>query len=136
MSTKMDDWQLTKKIAENRKAYKKFKLSQLTSDYNSYIDLKRTCEKEIKKRKREYEVRISHEAKKNPKLFFSYIRNKKYVRNNIGPLLINDNKLISDVKNMASIPNSTSVESLLRKIKQKFLPLWIYFKVPMEKSSS
>ena len=43
-------------IAEKRKAYKKFKLSQLTSDYNIYVDLKRTCEREIRKRKREYAV--------------------------------------------------------------------------------
>ena len=98
---------LQKFIAEKRKASKKFKLSQLTSDYNSYVDLKRTCEREIRKRKLEYEVRISHEAKKNPKLFFDYIRNKKKkVRNNIGPILDND-KLISDDKYMASILNST-----------------------------
>ena len=34
---------LQKIIAEKRKAYKIFELSQLTSDYNSYIGLKRTC---------------------------------------------------------------------------------------------
>ena len=41
---------LQKIIVEKRKAYKKFKLSQLTSDFNSYVDLKRTCEKEIKEK--------------------------------------------------------------------------------------
>ena len=40
-------------------------------------------------------------------MFYSYIRNKKNVRNNIGPLVDNDNKLISDDKDMASILNST-----------------------------
>ena len=40
-------------------------------------------------------------------MFYSYIRNKKTVRNNIGPLVDNDNKLISDDKDMASILNST-----------------------------
>ena len=81
-----------KMVPEKRKAYKKFKLSQLTSDYNSY---------------EQYEVRISHEAKKNSNLFFSYIRNKNNVRNSIGLLVDNDNKLISDDKDMASMLNST-----------------------------
>ena len=41
-------------------------------------------------------------------MFFSYIRNKnKNVRNNIDPLVDNDNKLISNDKDMASILNST-----------------------------
>ena len=71
---------LQKIIAEKRRANKKFKLSQLISDFNNYVDLKRTCEKEIRKKNREYEVRISHKAKKNPKMFFSYIRNKKTVK--------------------------------------------------------
>ena len=69
--------------------------------------LKKTCEKEIREKKPEYEVRISHEAKKNPKLFYSYIGNKKTVRNNRDPLVDNDNKLISDDKDMVSILNST-----------------------------
>ena len=41
---------LQKIIAEKRKSYKKFKLSQLTSDFNSYINLKRTCKKETRKK--------------------------------------------------------------------------------------
>ena len=98
---------LQKRIAEKRKAYKKYKLTQTASDFNNYTILKRSCEKEIRKNKREYEVKISQEAKKNPKMFFSYIRSKKTVRNNIGPLLDNDNKLISDDKGMASVLNST-----------------------------
>ena len=36
---------LQKIIAENRKAYKTFKLSQLTSDFNSYVDLKERVKK-------------------------------------------------------------------------------------------
>ena len=40
-------------------------------------------------------------------MLFSYIRHKKTVRNNIGPLVDNDNKLISDDKDMASLLNST-----------------------------
>ncbi len=61
------------------------------------------CEQEIRKKKRDYEERISKEAKKNPKLFFRYIRSKKSVRDNIGPLLDSDDNLVSDDKWMASV---------------------------------
>ncbi len=71
------------------------------------MNLKRTCEREIRNKKHNYEVRISKEAKKNPKLFFSYIRREKSVRDNIGPLLDNDNNLVSDNKEMASLLNQT-----------------------------
>ncbi len=57
--------------------------------------------------KNDYEVKISDETKKNSNLFFSYIRSKKTVRDNIGPLLGNDNKLISDDKGTGSILNQT-----------------------------
>ncbi len=97
---------LTKSIAEKRKAYRKYKLSQTASDFNSCTILKRSCEKEIRKNKREYEIKISQEDKKKPKIFVSYIRSKKTVRNNVGPLLDNDNKLISDDKGMASVLHS------------------------------
>ena len=85
-------------IDEQRKAYKRYKLSQTAYDLDSYVNLKRECEKEIRKYEREYEVKISLEAKKNPKMPFSYIRNKNTVRDNIDLLIDNDNELISDGK--------------------------------------
>ena len=61
----MDDLTAYKNmIADKRKAYKKIKLSLSTSDINSYVDLKRTCKKEIRRRKTEYDVWLSNEAKK------------------------------------------------------------------------
>ncbi len=98
---------LQKRIDEKRKVFKKYKLSQTASDFNSYTILKRSCEKEVRKNKREYEVKNPPRSQENPKMFFSYIRSKKTVRNNIGPLLDNDNKLVSDYKGMASVLNST-----------------------------
>ena len=98
--------------------------------------LKERAEREIRKRKREYGIRISHKAKKNPKLFFSYIRNKKNFRNNIGPLVDNDNKLISDGKDMASIFNSMFSRVFTEEGKADIPTRQIYFKAPMKKSSS
>ncbi|MEG5283615.1 RNA-directed DNA polymerase, partial [Klebsiella pneumoniae] len=98
---------LLKIIGHKRKAYKRYKLTQSPSDSDRYVNLKRVCEREKRKKKRDYEVRISNEAKKNPKLFFSYIRSKKDVRDNIGPLLDSDDNLVDDNKGMASVLNKT-----------------------------
>ncbi len=45
--------------------------------------------------------------KKNPKLFFGYIRSKEAVKDNIGPLLDSDDNLVSNNKGMASVLNQT-----------------------------
>ncbi len=87
---------LLKIIGDKRKAYKRYKFTQSTSDFDRYVNLKRVSERGIRKRKRNYEVKISNEAKKYPKLFFSYIRSKKSVRDKIGPLLDSDGNLISE----------------------------------------
>ncbi len=49
-------------IGDKRKACKRYKLTQTNSDFDSYANLKRACEREIRKKKRDYEVRISNEA--------------------------------------------------------------------------
>ena len=62
----------------------------------------------MKREKREYKVRISNEVKIKIKMFFNFIRRKITVRNNIDPVVDNDNdKLISDDKDIASILNLT-----------------------------
>lgn len=68
---------LQKIIVEKRKLYKQYKLSHNSQDHANYIKVKRECERKIRKQKRKNEMKISLDAKKNPRLFFSYIRNKK-----------------------------------------------------------
>ena len=86
--------------------YIKYKKSRSDSDYLLYITTKRCCEREIRKSKRNHEVNISKQAKTNPKKFFQYIRNKKTVKEKIGPIKNTDNTLVSDNKNMATILNN------------------------------
>ena len=89
---------------EKRKSYKK-NLNYCSQPQIFASMISKECAKKRRK-KHEYGVRIPHEAKINPKLFFSYIQSKKSIRNNIGPLVDNDNdKLISNDKDMASILN-------------------------------
>ena len=51
---------LQKTMADKRKVYKKFKLLQSTSDFDSYVNFKRTYEKVIRKKK---PVRSKDESK-------------------------------------------------------------------------
>ncbi len=55
-----------------------------------------------------YECRTKQ--KKNPKLFFNYIRSEKVVRDTIGPLLDRDDNLVSDNKGMATVLNQTFIK--------------------------
>ncbi len=95
------------------------------------MNLKRVSDREIRKRKRDYEVKTSNEAKKIPNNFFSYIRSKKIVRDNIGPLLDSDGNLINENKAMATVLIKPSVKSLRKKIIE-FPNLLKYFKVQMK----
>ncbi len=59
----------------------------------------------IRQSKQDYEKRIAHDAKTNLKKFFSSIRSKKKVKNNIGPLADESGKLTQDSRHMARILN-------------------------------
>ena len=93
-------------INRKRKAYEKFKRSKSDADSRHYIATKRHCEKEIRKAQRNHEISISQQSKTNPKKFYQYVRSKKTVKDKIGPIKDNNNRLVSDCKNMAKILNT------------------------------
>lgn len=95
---------LLKLISNKRKLTKDIN-TQTTSDFDSYVYVKRACEREIRKKKCSYEVRISNEAKKNSKLFSATLKKINKIRDNVGPLLNNVDNLLSDNKGMASVLN-------------------------------
>lgn len=101
----MDD-EYPKKKSPKKENYKKYILSQYTQGHNRYINIKRECGKEIWRQKREYEIKISLEAKRNPELFFRYVKCKKTFKDNIGSLFENGDT-ISDDKGLASVLSST-----------------------------
>ncbi len=59
----------------------------------------------IRQGKRDYEKRIARESKTNSPKFFSYIRSKKEVKDNIGPLADESGELTLDNRHMARILN-------------------------------
>ena len=108
-STENPRW-MTKNIKQiltrKKNLYAKYKQTKSYDDYMEYINIKRRCEREIKKSKRNLEINIAKEAKVNPKVFFKYIRSKKTIKEKIGPVKDTNNTLVSDCKDMAEILNN------------------------------
>lgn len=107
--TKNPQWMTNNiKLLINRKknAYLKYKKSKTNVDFIRYVTIKRCCEKEIRKAKRNYEINISRQAKTNAKKFYQYIRSKKSVKEKIVLLKDVDNVFVSECKNMALILNN------------------------------
>ena len=93
-------------INRKKKAYTIYKRSKSDEDFNRYVAVKRHCEKQIRKSKRNLEISISQQAKTNPKKFYQYIRSKKTIKDKIGPIKDVNNELVSDCKNMTKILNT------------------------------
>ena len=90
-NTKNPQW-MTKNIKQllgrKRSLYTKYKKSKTNGDYLLYVTAKRSCEREIRKSKRNLEINISRQAKTNPKCFFQYIRSKKLLKKKSAQLKI------------------------------------------------
>ena len=100
------DKETEKSIAIKRQAYKKFKRSDSLNDYGTYLITQRALKKMIRQKKRQFEMKIADKCKENPKEFYSYIRDKKVIRNHIGPLISADGQLEHSSEGMCSILNS------------------------------
>ncbi|MCD9088863.1 hypothetical protein, partial [Stenotrophomonas sp. SY1] len=54
----------------------------------------------------QYEMNVADKSKENPKEFFSYIRDKKVIRNHIGSLLSTEGQLEYSNEEMCNILNN------------------------------
>ena len=94
-------------LIKKKHAYKVFKRTSAEDDKQRYHSLRRNVKKEIRKSKRAFEERIAENCKENPKEFFKYIRNKKCVKETVGPFknlegdIVQDKSLVADILNDA-----------------------------------
>jgi len=79
-------------LNSRNRAYKRYKSSPTVENTNSYFSSRRECKRLVRFYKREFELNIARECKKNPKMFFSYV-NKKSIKNPIGPVIDADGTL-------------------------------------------
>ena len=95
--------QIKNSINAKKRAHRKHVTSQNQADKREYERLRRESKKLIKQSKRNLEEHIANKCKSNPKEFYSYVRKKKVIASNIGPL-INENG--QQLENDTEIANS------------------------------
>lgn len=100
----MPDWvnEIEYLIICKRNADTKFKVSDNLYDHKMYVRLQRDFRKKIRVNKKEFETRISHSVKKDPKEFLEYVRSQKNFRNTRGPLTNNNDTFTHDNIEIAS----------------------------------
>ncbi len=81
-----------------KRRYNFLKRNNTNEVRDQYHQSLRACKNLIRQHKRDYEKQIAREAKSNPKMYFTYIRTKKKVKSNIGPLKMEGNVLTQDSK--------------------------------------
>ena len=73
-------------IALKKKKYDRAKISGNTDDWESYKEQQILTKKAIRRDKIRYELSLARNIKGDSKSFFSYVKRKKIVKNNVGPL--------------------------------------------------
>ncbi len=97
--------EIKREIYVKKTNYNSIKESATEETRERYQRSLRACRTLIRQSKSDYEKRIARESKTNPKRFFTYIRSKKKVKNNIGPLADEIGELTQDNRHMARILN-------------------------------
>ena len=93
-------------LLAKKRAYHKYKLTQ---DYNDKLEhdrLRRNTKTLIKESKKNLELHIANSSKSNPKEFFSYIKKKKTLPSEIGPLTMQNGEYTENDTTMANILNN------------------------------
>ena len=92
-------------LSNKNRAYRKYQLTRDDNDKTEYERLRRTTKKFIKQSKKNLEMHIASKIKSNPKEFYSYVRQKKVITSNIGPLRLDNGEHVSNEKDVAEILN-------------------------------
>ena len=98
--------QTCKKVTEKREAYQTWLRSQDHRDYNLYAKARNKAKSECRKGDVEHQKRIAKEAKKNPKLFYSFVNSKMKVRAGIADLVDDEGNTVCEDADKADVLNS------------------------------
>ena len=97
--------EVKKSVRKKYYLFMKYLKSDASYDYWKYIEARNACNRTIKKAKREYERKISHECKSNPKRFWQYVQSKTKCSTGISPLDKGNGNLAYDNVEKANILN-------------------------------
>ena len=85
--------------------WKRYRESKSYNDYVEYKRIANKCSNEYKTAKRNFEIKLAKDIKKNPKSFYSYVRSKSKTKDKVGPLKDKNGELVSDDLGMCTILN-------------------------------
>ncbi|CAM4584956.1 unnamed protein product [Lepidochelys kempii] len=81
-----------------------------------YKNIARACRSEIRKAKSHLELQLARDVKSNKKDFFSYVSNKKKVKESLGPLLNEGGNLVTEDVEKANVLNAFFASNFTKKV--------------------
>lgn len=97
---------LLSKLQEKRKAFKYYKLFRTTSNYIKYCTIRNEVNAMVKEAKKNKELQIAKDAKKNPKALFKYISSKTKPKEAIANLIKDDKTLTTNDSEKSHVLNN------------------------------
>ena len=92
-------------IRKKRRLWATYKKSSQYEEYLAYKKVENETKKLVLQAKRKFEKKLAKEAKKKPKMFYSYLRSRTCNKSSVGPLKDKD-EVVSNDKGMANILNN------------------------------
>jgi len=93
--------QIKNSLLTKKRAYQKYSLTKDQNDKLEYERIRRETKKLIRESKKNLEIYIANSSKTNPKEFYGYVRKKKVLTNNIGPLAMKNGQHTDNENEMA-----------------------------------
>ncbi|CAM5153819.1 unnamed protein product [Natator depressus] len=81
-----------------------------------YKNIARACRSEIRKAKSHLELQLARDVKSNKKGFFTYVSNKKKVKERVGPLLNEGGNLVTEDVEKANVLNAFFASVFMNKV--------------------
>ena len=91
-------------IRKKKRLWATYKRTNDYAEYLAYKNVQSETRKLVRQAKRKFEKKLASEAKKRPKMFYSYLRSKTANRSSVGPLKEKD-EIVSDDTGMANLLN-------------------------------
>ena len=90
-----------RKIRHKQNVYRFYKHTGKEQDYVVYKEALNAATNEVRKSKRNFELKLAQNIKSDSKSFYAYVRSKQNVRDKVGPLEDNAGDIITEVILMA-----------------------------------
>ncbi len=105
VNTKPKQWnnEISRNLTIKKRAHDRYFITGNQSDRDEFCRVRRETKRLIRQSKRNLEEHIVNSSRSNPKEFYSYIRNKKVLGSNIGPLATTDGNIVNEGTEMANI---------------------------------